>query len=60
MGIFGKITKGFIDTCLLPIDITKDVIFLPDSEKDIGSHTINKLIKLKDRAEEIYDNLDED
>ena len=58
MGIFGKITKRFIDTCLLPIDITKDIISLPDSEKNIGSHTINKLIKLKDEAKEIYDNLD--
>jgi len=60
MGIFKKITKGFIDTCLLPLDVTKDIVSLPDSEKKIGKHTINKLKKLKDRAEDIYDSLDED
>jgi len=60
MGIFGKITKGFIDTVLIPVDITKDVISFPDSEKPIGKHTKNKLRKLKERVEDIYDSLDDD
>ena len=60
MGFFGKITKELIDTVTIPIDITKDIVSFPDSEKEIGKHTKNKLKKLKDRAEDIYDSLDED
>ena len=60
MGILGKLTKGSIDTFLIPLDITRDIISMPNSEKEIGEHTIDKLKSLRDRAKDIYDSLDDD
>jgi len=59
MGIFGKITKGLIDTVLLPVDIVKDVVTFGGINTDQEEpYTVKKIKKLKDEAEDIYDSLD--
>lgn len=59
MGLFGKITQGIIDVALTPVDIVKDVTTLGGVLTDEDEpYTLQKLKKLKNKAEEIYDELD--
>jgi len=61
MGIFGKITQGLIDTVLVPVDVVKDIATLGGVSTDQKEpYTLQKIKKLKDKAEDIYDSLDED
>jgi len=61
MGIFGKITQGIIDTALIPLDVAKDVATLGGVNTDQEEpYTLQKAKKLRDKAEEIYDALDDD
>ena len=60
MRIFGKITKGLIDSALLPIDIAKDIVTLGGiNTNQEEPYTVKKIKKLRDEAEDIYDSLDE-
>jgi len=61
MGLFGKITKSLIDAVLTPVDIAKDIATLGGINTDQEEpYTVQKIKKLKDEAEDIYDSLDED
>ena len=61
MGLFGKITQGFIDIALTPVDVAKDIVTLGGTSTDQEEpYTLQKAKKLKDKAEDIYDSLDED
>lgn len=61
MGLFGKITQGIIDTALIPLDITKDIMTLGGAITDQEEpYTLQKTKKLRDKVEDIYNSLDED
>ena len=61
MGLFGKLTQGIIDIALIPADMAKDVITLGGVSTDQDKpYTLQKAEKLRKKAEEIYDSLDED
>lgn len=60
MGLFGKITQGLIDIALTPVDIVRDVVTLGGVNTDQEEpYTVQKIKKLKDKAEDVYDSLDE-
>lgn len=60
MGIFGKITQLAIDTVTIPVAIVKDVATLGGSLSEHGeTYTGEKLRDIADKAEEIYDALDD-
>jgi hypothetical protein len=60
MSIFKRLTKGLIDTALLPVDIAKDVATLGGTLINEESATAERVEKLKDNAEKIYDSLEDD
>lgn len=61
MGLFGKITQGLIDTALIPLDIAKDVATLGGaSTEQEEPYTLQKARRLKKKAEDIYNDLDDD
>jgi len=61
MGLFGKVTQGLIDTVLVPVDVVKDIVTLGGVNTDQEEpYTLEKIKKLKDKAEDIYNSLDED
>lgn len=60
MGFFGKLTQGVIDVATTPIDVVKDIATLGGVLTDEDEpHTVKKIKKLRDKAEEIYDSLDD-
>lgn len=61
MGLLGKVIQGIIDVAATPIDVAKDIITLGGtSTEQEEPYTLQKMKKLKKKAEEIYDSLDED
>ena len=61
MGLFGKVTQGLIDTVLVPVDVVKDIATLGGVNTDQKEpYTLQKMKKLKDKAEDIYNSLDEE
>lgn len=61
MGILGKLTQGIIDVATTPIDIVKDAMTLGGIITDQDEpYTIQKIKKLKEKAEDIYNALDDD
>ena len=61
MGLFGKITQGLIDTALIPVDVVKDVATLGGVSTDQEEpYTLQKVKKLRDKAKDIYNSLDDD
>lgn len=61
MGLFGKIAQGLIDVVTTPVDVIKDVVTLGGaSTEQEEPYTLQKMKKLKKKAEEIYESLDED
>lgn len=60
MGFFGKLTQGVIDVATTPIDVVKDIATLGGVLTDEDEpYTVKKIKKLRDKAEEIYDSLDD-
>lgn len=55
MGMLGKLTQGLIDVALLHVDVAKDAVEMFDFDKE--SNGAKKLRKLKDKGEEIYEDL---
>lgn len=61
MGLFGKITQGIIDTALTPVDIAKDIITLGGAiTEQEEPYILQKAKKLRDKAKDIYNSLDDD
>lgn len=60
MGLFGKIVQATIKTASLPVAVVKDVCTLGGAITDNrGTYTGERLSEIKDKAEEIYDSLDD-
>jgi len=60
MGFFKKLTKGVIDTALLPLDIVRDTLTLGGAITDEEPATKDRLKKVLKDLEDTYDSLDED
>lgn len=55
MGLFGQLVRTVVNVVELPVEVAKDVVTLGNVGSPEGSFTRQQLQKIKDEADDDYD-----